>query len=62
MPLANHRADHHERAHKVPGLDYDVVRIVPAGTQGRIFGIDPDDDCSSSSWKGWTRWSGSTRT
>ena len=27
-----------------PGLDYDVVRIVPAGTQGRIFGIDPDDD------------------
>ena len=27
-----------------PGLTYDVVRIVPAGTQGRIFGIDPDDD------------------
>ena len=27
-----------------PGLDYDVVRVVPKGTQGRIFGIDPDDD------------------
>ena len=27
-----------------PGLTYDVLRNVPAGTQGRIFGIDPDDD------------------
>ncbi len=27
-----------------PGLDYDVVRVVPKGTQGRIFGIDPDND------------------
>ena len=27
-----------------PGLDYDVVSVVPKGTQGRIFGIDPDDD------------------
>ncbi len=27
-----------------PGLDYDVVRVVPKGTQGRIYGIDPDDD------------------
>ena len=27
-----------------PGLDYDVVIVVPAGTQGRIFGIDPDND------------------
>ena len=27
-----------------PGLTYDVVRVVPKGTQGRIFGIDPDDD------------------
>ncbi len=27
-----------------PGLDYDVVRVVPKGTQGRIYGIDPNDD------------------
>ena len=27
-----------------PGLTYDVVRVVPKGTQGRIFGIDPDND------------------
>ncbi len=27
-----------------PGLLYDVVSIVPKGTQGRIFGIDPDND------------------
>ena len=27
-----------------PGLDYDVARIVPAGTQGYILGIDPTDD------------------
>ena len=27
-----------------PGTDYDVVRIVPQGTQGRIWGIDPNDD------------------
>ena len=27
-----------------PGLTYDVVRIVPKGTQGRIYGIDPDND------------------
>ena len=27
-----------------PGLLYDVVGIVPQGTQGRIFGIDPDND------------------
>ena len=27
-----------------PGLLYDVVGIVPKGTQGRIFGIDPDND------------------
>ena len=27
-----------------PGLTYDVVRVVPKGTQGRILGIDPDDD------------------
>ena len=27
-----------------PSLTYDVVRVVPKGTQGRIFGIDPDDD------------------
>ncbi len=27
-----------------PGLTYDVVRVVPQGTQGRIFGIDPTDD------------------
>ncbi len=27
-----------------PGLAYDVIGIVPEGTQGRIFGIDPDDD------------------
>ena len=27
-----------------PGLDYDVVRVVSKGTQGRILGIDPDDD------------------
>ena len=27
-----------------PGLTYDVVSIVPRGTQGRIFGIDPNDD------------------
>ena len=27
-----------------PGLTYDVVRVVPAGTQGPIYGIDPDDE------------------
>ena len=27
-----------------PGLLYDIVGIVPEGTQGRIFGIDPDND------------------
>ena len=27
-----------------PGLDYDVVRTVPAGTRGYILGIDPADD------------------
>ena len=27
-----------------PGLTYDVVRVVPQGTQGRIYGIDPTDD------------------
>ena len=27
-----------------PGLLYDVVGIVPKGTQGRIFGIDPNND------------------
>ena len=27
-----------------PGLTYDVVRVVPQGTQGRIWGIDPTDD------------------
>ena len=27
-----------------PGLDYDVVRVVPKGTQGPILGIDPDND------------------
>ena len=27
-----------------PGLIYDVVSIVPKGTQGRIFGIDPNDE------------------
>ncbi len=27
-----------------PGQTYDIVGIVPKGTQGRIFGIDPDDD------------------
>lgn len=27
-----------------PGLHYDVVSIVPKGTQGRIFGIDPNDE------------------
>ncbi len=27
-----------------PGLLYDVVGIVPKDTQGRIFGIDPDND------------------
>ena len=27
-----------------PGLLYDIVSIVPKGTQGRIFGIDPDND------------------
>ncbi len=27
-----------------PGLTYAVVRVVPKGTQGRIFGIDPDND------------------
>ena len=27
-----------------PGLDYDEVSIVPAGTQGRILGLDPTDD------------------
>ena len=27
-----------------PGLLYDIVGIVPKGTQGRIFGIDPDND------------------
>ncbi|MXY95618.1 MAG: SH3 domain-containing protein [Caldilineaceae bacterium SB0670_bin_27] len=27
-----------------PGLLYDVVSIVPKGTQGRIFGIDPNDE------------------
>ena len=27
-----------------PGLAYDVIGIVPEGTQGRIFGIDPDND------------------
>ena len=27
-----------------PGLTYDVIRVVPKGTQGRILGIDPDDD------------------
>ena len=27
-----------------PGLLYDVVSIVPKGTQGRIFGIDPNND------------------
>ena len=27
-----------------PGLLYDVVGIVPKGTQGRIFGIDPEND------------------
>jgi len=26
-----------------PGLDYDVVRTVPAGTRGYILGIDPTD-------------------
>ena len=27
-----------------PGLTYDIVTTVPAGTQGTIVGIDPDDD------------------
>ena len=27
-----------------PGLTYDVVRVVPVGTQGPIYGIDPDDE------------------
>ncbi len=27
-----------------PGLLYDIVGVVPQGTQGRIFGIDPNDD------------------
>ena len=27
-----------------PGLTYDVVRVVPQGTQGRIWGIDPTGD------------------
>ena len=27
-----------------PGLIYDIVTTVPAGTQGYIYGIDPDDD------------------
>ncbi|MDE0199445.1 MAG: SH3 domain-containing protein, partial [Caldilineaceae bacterium] len=27
-----------------PGLEYDVVAIVPQGTQARIFGIDPTGD------------------
>ena len=27
-----------------PGLIYNIVTTVPAGTQGRIYGIDPDDD------------------
>ena len=27
-----------------PGLTYDIVTTVPAGTQATIVGIDPDDD------------------
>ncbi len=27
-----------------PGLLYDIVGVVPQGTQGRIFGIDPNND------------------
>ena len=27
-----------------PGLNYEVVRSVPKGTQGRIFGIDPNNE------------------
>ena len=27
-----------------PGLTYDIVTTVPAGTQGYIYGIDPDND------------------
>ena len=27
-----------------PGLTYDIVTTVPAGTQATIVGIDPDND------------------
>ena len=45
-----------------PGLTYDVVRIVPAGRRAASSASTRTTTGSRSSWKGWTRWSGSTRT